>query len=97
MGGFKFSVDINPDVDMAEFGTFVVNNYHGRLEAVVADDGNATVRVVQTLIHTSLAEDNDVAKIEIVREDMSFDEATLVFSGNLSMFNPTVGIPLLTV
>ncbi len=88
MGGFKFEVDINPDVDFEEFGTFVTAPYYGNCKAQVSDNGQCTITITHYFEHRTLTDDNDIAKIEVKREDMSFPSIEYTFSGNINYFDP---------
>lgn len=87
MGGFEFEVDINPDFDFEEFGTFVTAPYYGNCKATVANNGESTITITHYFEHRTLTDDNDIANIEVKREDMSFPSKTYTFTGNINQFN----------
>lgn len=87
MGGFEIEIDLNPDVDLDEFGTFVVNDYWGNCKAIVSDTGECEIIITHQFNHRTLIGDNDVEKIEVPRLDLSFPSETFVFKGNLEQFS----------
>ena len=87
MGGFEFEVDINPDYDFEEFGTFVTAPYYGNCKATVSDNGESTITITHYFEHRTLTDDNDIANIEVKREDMSFPSNTYTFTGNIDQFD----------
>lgn len=83
-GSYEFEMTCDPQVDLANFGNSLANDYTLSLKVVMSDNGDYTINIAHSLKHSSTDENKErILASERAEIDQSFD-VNYTDTGNVS-------------